>query len=81
MNIVVKKDLKETKFNQLTRGTVFRIPDDSETFYVKIRFEYNHSNNKYETIWGAINLYDGSFHSFCSEDKVISYEDAELVIK
>ena len=44
MNIVVKKDLKETKFNQLTRGTVFRIPDDSETFYVKIRFEYNHSN-------------------------------------
>ena len=81
MKIVVEKDLEETKFNRLAKGTVFRIPDDSETFYIKVGFEYYRSNDKNEIICGAINLYDGNFHNIYSEDKVIPYYDAELVIK
>ena len=87
MKIVIEKDVEEIEFNRLARGTVFRIPDDSETFYIKISFVYNHSNrsndnnDKYEMIYGAINLDDGSFHSFYPEGKVFPYYDAELVIK
>ena len=72
MQIVIKKDFKETTFNRIASGTVFRTPNDSETFYLKTKCS-GHDE--------AINLYDGSYNKFCGENKVIPYEDAELVIK
>lgn len=73
MQISIKKDLSMKLFKDIDTGTVFRYPDDCETFYMKVK--------KRADDYEAIELTSGTCYKVYSDSDVIPYYDAELIIQ
>jgi len=84
MQITIKEDFKQEPFSKVPSGTVFRFPQDKETFYIKTRYKCKSSGiyaEIYQGMGGGINLYDGGILPIKDEEEVIPYDDAELIIQ
>lgn len=84
MQISIKKDLELKPFSKIPSGTVFRFPQNEETFYIKTRYKCKSSGiyaEIYQGMGGGINLYDGGILPIKDEEEVIPYYDAELIIQ